>query len=489
VITLRDYQEICITGVRRSYELGHKSPLLVAPTGAGKTVMFSWMAHNTTAEKNEMMISPGNGFTVGGSGIKKQKQALIMAHRKELITQCGNKLMQNGVDFGYINPNFTPDYTRNVQVGTIQSIKPRMRKIPFSVFNPVLTVIDEGHRATSKDYRDIFEHYSKSRRLGVTATPIRMDGTPLSDIYDDLVLGPSVGELINRGYLVKPITSRPAQMIDLSRLDELADEPTQKQLEEIVDRDAITGNAVDHYTKTCPGVAAVVFCVSVKHAYHVAEQFCLAGYKFVPVDGKMKDAERDAILERLACGEIDGITTVDLVTEGFDAPVLQCAIMLRPTRSLSRYIQMAGRVLRLHPGKRCAWILDHVGLKNRFGGVETDRKWVLNQSQVASIKSQDEVKEKKARQVKLKECPVCRLFNEANSKECECGYFFEVRSREVDTIDGELIDEDVTEGSDLNLNFLDVDDLMIKLRAMEKKRGYRKGWADDIYQEWQEKYF
>lgn len=455
MITLREYQGDCVGGVRQAFREKFTAPLLVAPTGAGKTVMFGYMAHSTAA---------------------KGKKVLIMAHRTELCTQCGDKLMEYGVDFGYISGDFTPDYNQSVQVGTIQSIVSRMERLDSLGWYPDLIVIDECHRSLAPTYRKIIEHFGKALLLGVTATPVRGDGGSLGEIYDRMIIGPTVKELMDMGYLVKAKTYGPKKKLDLSRVKTTMGDYQKAALENVVDRPSVTGDAVDHYRRICGGVPAVVFCVSIKHAEHVAEEFRAAGYICESIDGKMSAEHRKDILERVKRGEIHILTSVDLVTEGFDAPVLQAAIMLRPTKSAGLFIQMAGRVLRLFDGKKWAYILDHAGLSLRHGFIDDDRAWTLDGS--GSSAKGGGTKEKT---IATKQCPECFMVHRPEPECPGCGHHYEIKSREIKIEDGVLIEITEEEKARIQRKQPNECKTLEDLKELGDARGYDKKWAYKIW--------
>ena len=434
-----EYQTPCVEGVREAYRQKFKVPLLVAPTGAGKTVIFSYIAEEASS---------------------KGKRVLIMAHRKELCTQCGEKMIANGVDFGYINPGFTPDYRKPIQVGTIQSIVARMGKMEVgsrrsevgskevkTLYIPDLIIIDEAHRSIAPTYLKIIAFYRKLNPnlllLGVTASPVRSDGKGLDLLYDVLVPGPTVRQLIELGYLVDPQVYGAEVHADLSTVAQSSDgDHNQVQLSAAVNTPAITGDAVAHYAKICPGSPAIVFCVDVKHAVDVAAKFRAAGYLFEHVDGKMSDVERQGIFTRLRSGAIHGITSVNLITEGFDAPMVRCVIALRPTLSLALAIQMPGRGMRPYPGKKVMYFLDHANIsstlaqgENTIGFIDDDRTWTL-QGEEPGGKSKRKKGDKEGR---LTQCPHCYRQHHPAPVCPACGFKYEVNSRIIQVQDGELV--------------------------------------------------
>lgn len=478
MITLRGYQEVAVNGVRVEYSKKKRRVLLVMPTGAGKTVVFSYITRATAL---------------------KGKNVLILAHRRELLTQCGDKLKQNEVEFGYLNPAFTAHLYRQVQVGTMQTVVKRMHAMKFT---PDLIIVDECHRSMGKTYQDILAHYPDPRVLGVTATPVRGDGKPLGEYFESMVVGPTVKELIAMGALVKPRTFGPKLDIDLSgvgmsRQEDGSYDFNRKQVEEVIDRPGITGDAIERYDTICPGLPAVAFCVSIKHAKHIAQQFKAAGYIFEPVYGDMpdrdiKDADgnviergRNDILDDLRNGRIHGITSVDIATEGLDIPSLQVAIMLRPTTSEGLYLQMAGRVLRPWPGKNVAYILDHAGCTKMHKFVTSDRHWTLDVPEKMKRKRKSDDKT-----VKTVQCTRCYMYYEAEEKACpSCGHVEKPSVADIPIAKKGLIVE-YTEEQEAFLEFIGDNPSPSQIRKliaeaktfdelfkMETKYSFKKGWA------------
>lgn len=469
MITLRPYQDICTGGVRLSYKNGNRRVLLVSAAGSGKTIMFSYMAAGAAA---------------------RGKKVLIMAHMRELCLQCGDKLEQNDVSFGYVTDGFTPDYSKSVQVGTVQTIITRMHEMYVwdselredVLWKPDMIIIDEAHRSTADTYTDILNFYPDALLLGVTATPIRSDGTSLGDLYQDMVLGPQTKDLTPK-YLLPLLVFAPEVEVDLSevRVNEWG-EYNKGDIIEAVDKPFITGDAVKAYIDNCPGAKAVAFCTSIKHSRTVCEAFKSAGYIFEHVDGKTKSSERARIFKQLASGEIHGITSVNLVTEGFDSPILQCAISLRPTQNVGLYIQMISRVLRPYEGQEFAYHLDHAGLTRRHGLITEERNWSLvNESK----KERREREERSAASREFRQCPECFTLH-AYGPKCEnpeCGHVYEINSREIEVVDGELKLFEPVVADDIDT----CDEMFDQLKQIGKQKGYADSWAINIWADWQKK--
>lgn len=454
MIQLRPYQQNGVDNIRKSFINGSRSPLFVLSTGGGKTVIFCHIAQQTAL---------------------KNKRVLILVHRVELLRQTSKALTKSGVRHGLMNPKYTPDLKASVQVASVQTLVNRLDKIPA----PDLIVIDEAHHATAGSWRKIIEYYPKARILGVTATPIRGDGKGLgvhaSGVFDDLVIGPPISDLIDMGFLVKPIIYAPKKQLDFSSVKIVRGDYDKAQVTEIMDKPTITGDAVDHYKKLCSGVPAIVFCVSVSHAEHVAQSFRDSGYRAYSVDGTMDDSTRSRILGGLGNGTIDVVTSCDLVSEGTDIPAVGCAILLRPTQSTGLYLQQVGRALRIADGKTEAIILDHVGNVMSHGFPDDHREWSLDGKKKRSRKQIQEAA------LDVHQCEKCYAVSKPVPVCPYCGHVREVKTREMIQVEGELErmkrDQLQRDRRSEVGKTRELEDLI----ALGKSRGYKPGWARAVY--------
>lgn len=458
MLKLRDYQEQAVGNIRQSFISGKRAPLLVLPTGGGKTVVFSYIAATTAA---------------------RGKRVLILVHRVELLRQTSAALTKASVRHGLVNPQYTPDIMAPVQVASVQTIIKRLHL--FQHFD--LVVIDEAHHALANTWKKIIDHYSTARILGVTATPCRADGTGLGieagGVFDELILGPQVPELIQRGYLVKPVIYAPAQRLDLSGLRTRMGDYEKDALAEFMDKPTITGDAVAHYQRLCPGVPAVAFCVSVNHAMHVAEEFRRAGYRAYHADGSLDDDVRKRILNGLGNGTVDVVTSCDLISEGTDIPAIGAAILLRPTQSLGLYLQQVGRALRPCAGKDRAVILDHVGNVLTHGLPDELREWTLEGERKRKGKPKEQEKT-----IPVKQCEKCYAIHEPAPRCPVCGHVYEIKQDAPKQIDGELVE--LTAEQKLRIRKQKVTEVarartLEELERIAQQRGYKNGWARHIY--------
>lgn len=423
-IKLRDYQEKGAFEIREAFRTSD-CVVYVLSTGGGKTYLFCYIADSAS---------------------KKSRRVMIIVHRKELLLQASKSLRALGIDHGLISPHFTPAPHKLVQVASVDTLAIRLKKKPMQVD---LLIYDEGHHVTeSNKWGRVYDALGRPKTLLVTATPVRTDGVGLGvghgGIAQDMVLGPPIAELIERGMLINPTVYTSLQAPDLTGLKKNKDgDYNSRDLEEIVDKPVITGNAVQHFRDICPGARAVIFCTSIKHAKHVVDEFNAAGFRFRLLVGspEMSDAERTEVIRELAAGEITGVVSVDLVSEGFDIPGLECCIMLRPTQSESLYLQQAGRVMRPAEGKTQCWLLDHVGNVGRQTGGKFVRKhglpsdhreWSLEGRKKRSKKDEDET-------IRMDQCPKCYHVHEPAPACPQCGHVEpKANTRELEQVDGKL---------------------------------------------------
>lgn len=463
MLSLRPYQQKIVDGVRSSYIGGKKSPLVVAPTGAGKTIIFSYIAATTTAKIDKVE--------------NRKKRVLILVHRVELLRQTSEKLTFFGVDHGLVNPLYSPKYYSNVQVASVQTLIKRLNKIQ----KPDLIVIDEAHHATAGTWRKIIEAFPEAYVLGVTATPCRGDGTGLGKdaggIFDDLVMGPQIKELIESGYLVSPKVYAPMERLDLSGVRTKMGDYDNKQLEQVVDKPRITGHAVEHYRQLCDGAPAVAFCVSIAHAQHVAAEFQAAGYVAYAVDGSQDDDTRKRILAGLGNGKVHLVASCDLISEGTDIPAIGCAILLRPTQSLGLYLQQVGRALRPSEGKPYAVILDHVGNVLLHGMPDDERVWSLD-----GIEKRRKG-EKKEATVRVEQCESCYSVYEPQPVCPNCGHAKKVNEKKLEQEDGQLTEMTPQHAALVRkqrAKEVSKAKSREELEAIAKQRGYKPGWVNHI---------
>jgi len=396
------------------------------------------------------------------NAIKRNRRVLILVHRVELLKQTGQKLSAFGIPHGYISTEHTQDDQWPVQVAMVATLRNRQTD-PFN-----LIIVDECHHTPSATYQEVISRHPDAYLLGVTATPCRLDGKGLADCFDEMVQGPQIYELIQFGSLTPPVTYAPAAGIDLKGVRSVAGDYVRSALEEAVGKPSVTGSAVKEYTTHAAGRPCVVFCVSVKHAEQVAEEFRFQGYRAVSVDGNTDKAERDRMIQGLADGSVQVLCSCDIISEGTDVPAIEVGISLRPTKSLSLYIQQMGRVLRKHPGKTRALLLDHAGNCHRHGLITQHREWSL-----------EEGTEKKRTPSEIRQCLKCYAVYESSGTVCpECGTTPPPKPRELVKVAGELVPvEEAKRAKEEAKRELWGRKSFDEWVAIARKRGYKVGWA------------
>jgi superfamily II DNA or RNA helicase len=457
VFDLRPYQQAAVDGVRDSFRSGRRRPLLVAPTGSGKTVIFSYVTASAAAKGN---------------------RTLILVHRAELLEQCHRSLSQMDVPHGLIASGLTPDRSQLTQIASVQTLVRRFDR----VVAPDLIVIDEAHHATAGAWASVLAQYPNARVLGVTATPQRLDGKGLGQVFDDLIRGPEVTKLIDEGYLCKPVYYAP-KTVDLTGVHMVAGDYNRAEVAERMDRPTITGDAVIHYRKYAEGQPCIVFCTGIKHAEHVAQAFNASGYRFKVIDGTLAKEERARRVLDLSSGALQGLVSVDIVSEGFDLPCVSTAILLRPTASLSLHLQQIGRVLRPSPGKQRAVILDHVGNCRRHGLAEELRDWSLDGIRKRGKRGpQDDVAD-------TRQCPECFAVHTPSPQCPQCLHVYEIKDRIPDVVDGELEELKAREAIRGRKREQGTAQTLEDLIRVGKSRGMKNpyGWAHNVFRARQNK--
>lgn len=452
---LRPYQRQCVADLRRSYATGHRAPLLVLPTGAGKTVVFAEITHGAR---------------------RKNKRTLIVVHRRELLKQASSKLIWAGVQHGIIAAGYGPSPEELVQVASVQTLIRRLDELP--AFD--LLVIDEAHHCRADQWQQLLKTQQNAKLLGVTATAARLDGRGLGvsagGSFDDLVIGPDVGELGSGGYLAAPRCFLPDQQLDLSGVRTRAGDYVAADLEPLVGDRVIIGNAVEQYRRHADHQPALVFCVSVEHGQQVAEVFCAAGHRAACVHGGLRSEERDSLISGLGDGRLEVLTSCDLISEGVDVPAVGVVSLLRPTKSLVLYLQQVGRGMRPAADKCGVTVLDHAGNVLTHGLPDEPRKWSLAGG-VEKIEPKMAVAKAAAWP-----CLECGYVNSgAFGLCCECGSPRALSrpiplERRGDL--AEVTREQLSRASRLSYREVMVARLSeAELRAFARAHGYRRGWV------------
>lgn len=446
-ITLRQYQSTDIERIRAAVREKFKRILYVLPTGGGKTTIAAEIIRCAVAKGSKLFF---------------------VAHRKELVDQTSRRLDEMTVDHGVVmadHPRSKPDLP--VQVVSIQTgIR---RDLPWT---PDIVFVDECHRVAGDSYRQFIAECGDPVLIGITATPIRGDGQGLGgDLFQTMVVGPQMSELVEMGYLVKPRVF--TWKVDLKGVKITAGDYNSKQLEERMSDAKVVGDVFKEWTKHCSDRTTVIFASGVAHSKLILADFLANGISAEHLDAKTPKPEREEILARLASGVTQVVCNVGILTEGWDCPRVSAVSIVRPTRSKGLYLQMAGRALRPWGDKVNCIILDHGGCAMEFGTPTTPQEWEL-----------DDKRKKKPEKIdirdQIKVCPKCgEVYEDISVSVCICGYEFSKKKDRPKHRDEDLSEFDGAPVIDTAKKMRDYHWWLYQQNTMKKQDGspYSKGYA------------
>lgn len=338
-----------------------KNVMLQMPTGAGKTILFSSVI-------NDIIKVPDS-------------KILIIAHRKELLEQISSHLSKYNIEHGIISSNRKRCLEKRVQVASIQTLTHKNNEEITKSFVPNFIVIDEAHHTLAKTYDQLWKLYPLSWKLGVTATPCRINGAPFTNHFSELISSLSVKELIEKGFLSdytlyteNPDSDLSKAILSIKKKSSTGDYRINDLLQNLnVERHV--KKLVLSYSTYANGLKGIVYCISIEHAHNICEAYKNIGVVAEYIDSKTPKTEREQIVQDFKEGKIQVLVNVDIFSEGFDCPDVEFIQMARPTWSLSKYMQQVGRGLRTSPGKDKTVILDNAGMYARFGLPSDTRLW------------------------------------------------------------------------------------------------------------------
>lgn len=361
--SLRQYQK---DNKEKIYDawLTQRSVMLQMPTGTGKTRLFSSII------KDIESYSRSNNLDI---------TILVMVHRMELIDQIVRTLLDTyKLKSGIIQAGYRQAPELCLQVASVQTLSRRLEKWTEKKFDFI--IVDEAHHVPAESYIKILNAFPDAKILGVTATPYRLSGEGFTDIFDTLILSPSVKEFIDMGVLSKYdyYSVRPNSEIQ-RELDKIktyqGGDYTDADMTRVCDNNHIRAQVVETYLKYANGKKGIIYTINKEHNFNLCEDFREHGIRTVAIDSNTPTEIRLKYIEDFKNGLIDIICNVNIFSEGFDCPDIEFIQLARPTQSLSMYLQQVGRGLRVAEGKDKCIFLDNVGLYNRFGFPSARRKW------------------------------------------------------------------------------------------------------------------
>ena len=419
IISLRQYQRALVDAIRAALRAGKRRVLAYLPTGGGKTRVATAIAQLTLA--------------------KSAGRVIVLANRKQLVHQFAAALRAAGLDVGIAQGENTAGLHHRVVVCSIDTIHARS----YTFEDVALFIIDEAHAvAGSEKYRTLLFRYNKIPVIGLSATPFaRGLGKPYPELanrplFEELVVGATVQQLVDDGFLTDIEIYCPSAPdmtgAKTSRTAEGEQDYRQADIDEAADKPELVGDIIRHWLTLAGGRKTIAFASSIAHSKHIVGQFQAAGVTAEHLDCYMDDDTRADILGKFERGDFTVLSNVALLSEGFDVPDTACMILARPTKSLTRFLQMVGRVLRPAPGKTHALLLDHSGSVERSGHLFEGLPLELcDGSPNKAGKQQREKPEPKP-------CPSCKFVKPAGAHECpKCGFKPE-RQNDIEVRDGEL---------------------------------------------------
>lgn len=463
MLNLREYQLEANREAWRAFK-EVQAVLLQAPTGAGKTISG---AHLIAMRREHA-----------------KEKVLVLAHRREIVSQTLGKLEDAGIQAGIIMAECAPNDWADVQVASIDTLWARRKHQGFP--EAQLLVVDEVHRAGSARHLEIINHYKNlgAKVLGLTATPIRNDGFGLGNIFDRMVRTPDMPWLIDHGYLV-PVDYRVGIVPDVTGVKLTAGEYNKAQLEAVMDATVLIGDIVDNWVRYASGRKTMVFASGVAHSIHLMNQFKAAGVKAVHIDGETDNSIRDRVFAEINSGQTQVICNAMVYVEGTDIPCIDCIVDAAPSKSIIKYLQSGGRGMRPFTGKTNLQYHDHSGNVYRHGRLELPRDWELTKGKEQVDKLAEQRKKTERIQISCQKCgfmhnkPICP----------RCGIAPELKGMAKDFIPALLVEmtqweyERATKPKKAEPMQKDKQDFYSGMLWIARERGYKDGWAANGYKE------
>ena len=438
---LRQYQVDSINDLRKAILKGHKRIVLQLATGGGKTTIAS------------EMIRKAN---------EKGKKCLFLADRIELVEQTSKRLDYEGIEHGIIMGNHERYKPHSInQVCSPQTLA--RRATPAAD----LVIIDECHVAYGI-HKKMMQAMPNTIFIGLSATPFTKG---LGKLYSNLVVGATTTKLTDEGYLVPVKVFAPSKP-DLTKLRTVAGDYDEKELFARVNKPKLVADIVDTWIKRGENRPTIGFAVNVLHSQALCEQFKDRGIRAAHIDSYMPTKLREQLVNDFKDGYIKVLFNFGILDKGFDYPEASCLIMARPTKSLMLYIQQAGRVLRPHPTKEDAIILDHAGNTQAHGFVTDDLPQELDDGTKRKVEPSQKKQEEKGTL-----CTSCAYVKKKYEYKCPCcGFTPKKKDAGIDVEKGDLLEVTRTK-----ITMVDKQKLYSELLYVEVEKGYKRGFAAQMY--------
>jgi len=459
---LRDYQERAVTLLRESIRDGKRRPLMVLPTGGGKSHIYAQIIKNV---------------------VENGKRVLWLVHRRNLVYQMKDILEKHfDVHPAMIMAGKPTDTDNPVQLCTIQTYSKRLQLDDpthnrFFVDADII-LHDEAHRSISKTSQGILAMYPDKIISGCTATPLRADQRGLGEVYDNLIEVATTRGLTEAGYLA-PARYFVPEEIDLDGVKVSMGDYVVGELARRTNKPKLIGKIVDNWLEHAENRKTLVFCVNVKHSLAVKEAFERAGVSAAHLDARSSDDERDRVFDEIERGKITVLCNVAVYQEGLDVPSVGAIVMARPTKSIGLWRQCGGRGLRVSEGQKDVMVFDHGNVIHENGLLTDDIEWSLSGKERAWAKKPVPKERQPAK------CSFClEVFT--GTRVCPtCGTELKTYSKDVETLDAKM--------KELNAKSKPKWDAADKRRwyamfkwhyeTVGKAKGWKEGWIAHKYKE------
>lgn len=343
----------------------YDSVMLQMPTGTGKTYLFTSIVNDLLAAYKEA---------------HRDIHILVVAHRMELLDQISATLSRFGIAHGFIQGAREQHLWKRVQVASIMSLLTERNYYNTLRLKFDYIIVDEAHHSLADTYIKLFELFPEAKKLGVTATPWRLNHESFLSLYQTLIVSPQISWFISNNLLagfdyvsIKP-DSDIQRLVDRSEVADTGDF-VNADLDNTFNNQRIRSKVYESYKRFADGRKGIIYAINKLHASKIAELYCSHGINAVAIDCDTPKDERQELISRFKTGEITVLVNVEIFTEGFDCPDVSFIQLARPTKSLALYLQQVGRGLRMVEGKEKTIIIDNVGLYNYFGLPDANRKW------------------------------------------------------------------------------------------------------------------
>jgi superfamily II DNA or RNA helicase len=447
---LRPYQEELITNIKQSIRRGNKRIIACASTGYGKSVTMA-------------------GIVM--SAKRKNKRVNIFLPRRSLVLQLSKSFTEYGINHGVVMSGIRPFTQPAVQIISIDTYTSRLKSGKMQFIGADMILIDELHVQFTPKKLELFNKYPLA--IGFTATAVAPKKQPLNIFYQDIVNAIPMKELVDMNHLA-PLRYFAPSEVDLSKIKTNQDGDYQESsLGDVMDKPKLVGDIVENWLRIASDRSTVVFCSSQSHARHLKDEFMRNNVVAEYCDCYTEDDDRDVIFENIKSGRTRVVCQVGILTIGVDIPILSCCVIACPTKLISKYLQMIGRIVRIYAGKLDGIVIDHCGIVNSLGFADDEQFWTLDGSPAEEVKQKAKEDAKEPKEIT---CYKCKTVFKSSRKCPECGYEMIPQGEAIPTYQAELKEIKKATPEDKQSWYS-------QLLHYAQSKGYKRGYADHKFKD------